>query len=424
MHKALRVVWWFAPVILILVGVRWSPALRILLGVSALHPAQVHQQMGHGLTVIDVRSSAEYARDSIPGALSLPAPALDAALAGSTLPRDRPVVMVCERGFRSALAATKATAWGFSEVASLEGGMVAWRAQGLPVTTGAPPGPDAAASPRLPTSMFDEIVTTGFALVVKPFYMLLSLVLAAWLWRRHEHEWVLLRRAMLAFFAGELACALNVIFNTQGDVLEILHQAGMIAFGMLLPWAMLELFDRRSLGFTAEDRTCAFQRLCRGCWKRQPVSCGMHRLMLFALPCLILLALVPLSAQVRTMRTQYHVFGTMVPYEITPVDAVAVLRIYPLTAAWLFGVALVALWAGRSGLERAKAPFFLGLGFLTFSMLRFLLLHTFWGRPWWSDAWEELTELATIGVVAWLLWTFRHLRSRADAQPAMAAQAG
>jgi hypothetical protein len=253
--------------------------------------------------------------------------------------------------------------------------------------------------------------------------MLLSLVLVAWLWRKREREWALIRLSMLAFFAGEVACALNVIFNTQGDLLELLHQAGMVAFGMLLPWGMLELFDRRALGFATEDRACAFQRLCRGCWKRQPISCGMHRLMLFALPCLFLLALVPLSAQVRTMRTEYHVFGTMVPYEITPVDAVAVLRIYPLTAAWLFALAWIALWAGRSGLERAKAPFFLGLGFLAFSLLRFLLLHTFWGRPWWSDAWEELTELATIAIVAWLLWTFRHLFSSRDDRPAAVAQA-
>jgi hypothetical protein len=290
-------------------------------------------------------------------------------------------------------------------------------------------------------------VTVALVFGVKPLYMLLALALAVWLWRRRERELVLIRWSMLAFFAGELSCALNVMLNTQGDALELGHQAGMIVFGMFLPWGLWELFDRRSLGFSdrdgdpervpkpsrdatqpakpagsARERACSFQRLCQRCWKREAVPCGLHRLMLFVLPCLAFLALLPLTSPLRTMNVRYEVFGTVVPYVITPVDALMTTRIYPLMAAWLFVVAFVVLLAGRPGIERAKAPFFLGMGFLTFALLRFSLLATFWSRPFWSDSWEELTELFTIGVVVWLLWSFRHQLSLVRAPTMTAAQ--
>src|SRR6266699_2664120 len=85
---------------------------------------------GHPVTLLDVRPPIEYAEWSIPGSLHVDAyEALKAhdpeALAGVTLPTDRPVVTVCGAGKTSQIAAGQLAARGL-QVFSLEGGMKAW----------------------------------------------------------------------------------------------------------------------------------------------------------------------------------------------------------------------------------------------------------------------------------------------------------
>jgi glyoxylase-like metal-dependent hydrolase (beta-lactamase superfamily II)/rhodanese-related sulfurtransferase len=82
------------------------------------------------VTVLDVRSSADYQEWAIPGSLHVDA--YDAlkrhdpeALSSLHLPPDRPVVTVCGAGKTSQIAAEQLAARGF-QVYSLEGGMKAW----------------------------------------------------------------------------------------------------------------------------------------------------------------------------------------------------------------------------------------------------------------------------------------------------------
>ena len=77
--------------------------------------------------LIDVREPAEYAREHIAGAQSLPLSAFDV----SRLPRDRKLVLCCQSGARSARALTQLQAAGFSDVAHLDGGLAAWKAAKL-----------------------------------------------------------------------------------------------------------------------------------------------------------------------------------------------------------------------------------------------------------------------------------------------------
>jgi hypothetical protein len=54
-------------------------------------------------------------------------------------------------------------------------------------------------------------------------------------------------------------------------------------------------------------------------------------------------------------------------------------------------------------MERAQRPFFLALGLLSYSLLRYFLFSSFQQMLVWSDLWEELTELITIlGVYVFL----------------------
>ena len=93
--------------------------------------AQLWQQL-RGPTpplVIDVPEPREYQHGHIPQAQLIPLPTLLAS--SPDLPRDRPVVLVCRGGRRSARAAAMLDSNGNAQIAVLEGGMLAWEAAGL-----------------------------------------------------------------------------------------------------------------------------------------------------------------------------------------------------------------------------------------------------------------------------------------------------
>jgi rhodanese-related sulfurtransferase/transcriptional regulator with XRE-family HTH domain len=91
-----------------------------------------------GVDVVDVREPHEWATGHIPGARLVPLGRLKADPDGARL--GSRVLFVCERGGRSQHAAELAEARGVPEVYSLDGGIVGWRAAGLPIET-----PEAAA---------------------------------------------------------------------------------------------------------------------------------------------------------------------------------------------------------------------------------------------------------------------------------------
>lgn len=86
--------------------------------------------------VLDVREPEEYAHGHVPGAVSLPQADLASRL--DEVPRDRPVMLVCQRGMRSYRAAQFLVQMGINQVASVAGGTAAWRAAGRPLAMGDP----------------------------------------------------------------------------------------------------------------------------------------------------------------------------------------------------------------------------------------------------------------------------------------------
>jgi rhodanese-related sulfurtransferase len=88
--------------------------------------------LGDAVQVVDVRYPNEWDAGRIEGALHIPLDELDDRL--GELDKDRPVVTVCRSGSRSAEAASSLAGEGF-RAENLEGGMEAWAAADLPVTT-------------------------------------------------------------------------------------------------------------------------------------------------------------------------------------------------------------------------------------------------------------------------------------------------
>jgi glyoxylase-like metal-dependent hydrolase (beta-lactamase superfamily II)/rhodanese-related sulfurtransferase len=78
--------------------------------------------------VVDVREPEEFVGGHVPGAINLPQ--ADLATRLNEVPRDRPVFVICQGGFRSLRAAQFLSQCGVSDVASVKGGTGAWRAGG------------------------------------------------------------------------------------------------------------------------------------------------------------------------------------------------------------------------------------------------------------------------------------------------------
>lgn len=84
--------------------------------------------------LIDVRSSGEYYAEHVAGAHLIP---LDQfAAQAADLPKDKPIILVCHSGARSAQAAGYLTRQGFEKVYNLEGGTPACARAGLPIKHG------------------------------------------------------------------------------------------------------------------------------------------------------------------------------------------------------------------------------------------------------------------------------------------------
>ncbi len=85
--------------------------------------------------IVDVRTPAEVASGHVRGALNAPVMALRSRLGALGLDPARPVVAVCLTAHRSVPAVRLLRQRGFDAV-QLSGGMIAWRAHGLPEARG------------------------------------------------------------------------------------------------------------------------------------------------------------------------------------------------------------------------------------------------------------------------------------------------
>ncbi len=84
--------------------------------------------------ILDVRTPAEFAGGTLPGAVNIDAekPGWETALAG--LDKEKNYFVYCQTGNRSSAATEKMHALGFKHVYEIEGGITAWQQDGLPVS--------------------------------------------------------------------------------------------------------------------------------------------------------------------------------------------------------------------------------------------------------------------------------------------------
>jgi len=108
-----------------------APKLSGVKNMSAEDYMQFRQQE-HCL--IDVRSSGEWESGHPTTAIHMELGEVSKRM--GELATDKPLVVVCASGNRSALAATKLAQSGFENVYNFSGGMGSWKGAGLPVKMG------------------------------------------------------------------------------------------------------------------------------------------------------------------------------------------------------------------------------------------------------------------------------------------------
>lgn len=98
-----------------------------------LTPTQVHDALReHTIILVDVREPQEYVTERIHGALLFPLSSFDPA----ALPiGERPVVLHCGSGKRSAVAVAKCMEAGVPVTMHMKGGILAWKHARLPTVS-------------------------------------------------------------------------------------------------------------------------------------------------------------------------------------------------------------------------------------------------------------------------------------------------
>jgi len=268
---------------------------------------------------------------------------------------------------------------------------------------------DAATPAFHDTSPLEQWLAFSTAVAIKPVYLLLSLVLIIWLWRRKASDLVALRRGLIAFWLGENACSVNfLIYHGNGELWEYLHNFGMTVAFSFITYAVLEGVDQRLIKYSAAKDRCAALGLCRACIKYADVPCGFRRVFTLLIPATLVLALMPLCAGLREVAYDTNIVGSIQhfaqtrPRQLFEIRYCPLLAILLLTASWL-----VLRFKRTEPVALAKVLFAAAMGPLSFGLMRLFLFAAYREDLAWFIFWEEATELLFVVAVAFVLLIFR-----------------
>jgi rhodanese-related sulfurtransferase len=108
--------------------------------IQSIEPAEAERRLREGDAdgrvplLVDVRNMDEFVEARVAGATFIPLPEFGERF--EELPRDRPLLLFCRSGSRSAAAAAHLLRQGWTDVANVDGGILAWSRAGLPVVSG------------------------------------------------------------------------------------------------------------------------------------------------------------------------------------------------------------------------------------------------------------------------------------------------
>jgi molybdopterin/thiamine biosynthesis adenylyltransferase/rhodanese-related sulfurtransferase len=102
--------------------------------ITEIQPDEAEERLGHA-TFLDVREQDEHDQGTIPGSVFIPRGHLESQAETKLLDRDKPIVVYCAGGVRSAFAAETLQQLGFTDVVSMAGGFGRWKNEDRPWIT-------------------------------------------------------------------------------------------------------------------------------------------------------------------------------------------------------------------------------------------------------------------------------------------------
>lgn len=106
-----------------------------LRGFSSIHPATATQLINReNAVILDVREDNEYREGHIVNSVHIPVSFLRDRMKDLDKYKDRPIIVGCRSGQRSSQACAILKKQGFDNVYNLNGGIMAWKNDNLPLT--------------------------------------------------------------------------------------------------------------------------------------------------------------------------------------------------------------------------------------------------------------------------------------------------
>lgn len=102
---------------------------------TTVTPREVYEQREKkDVLIVDVRTPEEFREERIKEAVNKPLDEINNWV--KELPKDKKIYFVCRSGNRSGIAQRIAQREGYTNTYNMEGGMRAWKREGLPVVSG------------------------------------------------------------------------------------------------------------------------------------------------------------------------------------------------------------------------------------------------------------------------------------------------
>ena len=101
--------------------------------IQQISPQEAFERITQGAVLIDVREQDEFDEMSCAVEHVIHAPMSQFQNLIQTLPKDKECITICYSGGRSFVATQLMSAFGFTQVSNLSGGISSWRNAGLPM---------------------------------------------------------------------------------------------------------------------------------------------------------------------------------------------------------------------------------------------------------------------------------------------------
>jgi rhodanese-related sulfurtransferase len=368
--------------------------------------------------LVDVREPRAFAARHVQAALNWPLVQIKALDGPDQVPgafRERTLLLMCEHGYASAVAARYLRKIGHENVYNVRGGVQEWikvaeTRCGTMFANFASGSGQTEAFPFREMAGYEQWAAVIAAFGFKPMYMLLSLVLILVLARTRATDLVALRWGLISFLLGESFCAANYLFSGEDSyLLEYLHSYGMVLALGFTAFSLMEGLDLRVIRFSDPTKRCSANELCGACIKFTDVPCGARRILLTLIPLLAVLCLLALLAQIQGISYNASILGADYNYSHSVISQLFENRYCPLLAVGLYASAFVTLFIlrDRPVPRITKILLSAGLGFFALGLLRLILVSVYRDNLVWYVFWEELTELMYVVAAGATLWIFR-----------------